>query len=110
MYGDGDAEHLAALAGVDVHQSKEYALIDAELQARGMGVLARKKRQGLKGALFGKYYYGEDTAVSAKQTKEEQSAEVENLRKANEERRRKKAAAEAAAEAARNAELQKKLD
>ena len=71
MYGDGDAEHLAALAGVDVHQSKEYALIDAELQARGMGVLARKKRTGLKGKLFGEYYYGEDTVVSAKQTKDE---------------------------------------
>ena len=101
----------ARVALADYH--KEYSLIDEELKKRGMGVLARQKSKGfLQNLWHGKYYFGDDTTVTATQTEEEKRAAAEKLKQEKEARAaeaaRKAAAQKAAAEAAaRQAEKEK---
>ena len=82
--------------------SQEYALIDAELKKRGMGVLARQEKRGWFG--IKSMVFGEDTTVTARQSEEERRAEAEKLKQEKEARAaeaaRKAAAQKAAAEAA----------
>ena len=96
------------VAVADYH--KEYSLIDAELQKRGMGVLARQKGKWYQPAMV----FGEDTTVTATQTEEEKRAAAEKLKKEKEARAaeaaRKAAAQKAAAEAAAKAAEKEKSD
>lgn len=73
--------------------SEQYNLIDSELKKRGMGVLARQESKDFWQRLnYGKYYFAEDTSVTATQTEEEKRAAAEKLRQEKE--RRKKEAEE----------------
>ena len=92
--------------------NKEQSMIDEELRARGMGVLARQKSTGW-GRLNGPYYFNEDTTVAATQTEEERRAEAEKLRKEKEARAAeaaRKAAAQKAAQEAAAAEEKRKSE